>query len=996
MASTSVSASAAAAGDAQQRPAADPGAFASMATAMQQHRYHPYHPFPHGVVGAAPIPMSSAYASSYASLASVPQQQQQQQQQQVVMTMAPAMAATTNTDAAAATGALQCHPSFPGGGIGGVSVASKFPLPLSLAPFSAQLAQQQQQQAAISAAAAANPMAPVGGSSIGAAAGPQSSSNANPYYPNSLAMTLTSAVASALAPAYPVNLALASEYQQQMRAVAMQHFHHQHAAMQQQQQHWQDLTLHQRQMTMLAQQHMVLEKQQVVLAQSEVVMGRAPNAVQTTSAAGAQMTTSSDLNDLKLYYAKAKDSGLDMLVPNHDGVHSNRYLKESLAFRLVVLAVSYESVESRKGMGYHELLELRPPGAPCLRAMIEKDMLAAYPDCMKKRNPFSMNWTNYKSKSGDVLRKMAMKADHEAEMDARKKGLPRPLLLSDLPNSSGGSSTVVNEENAGRTVPIAADNSTNASAPNRTGAMPSAGGSFLPNHEGMVPGSSSHGTSLPVSVAMRTTGGSPFGSSSVAMQNMPQSVHLRPKIAMQPQAQNVPTEASKPSGIDEGSNQSAPLTKPSSFYANDNCGANAIGGRNQSGVSGSCSDQITKRFASRPPPIEFDILYEEMIKTAQNNLTSLMKTEGQRSTRVIDCHGRKVPKWLRGRYPAAGGEVDLDDVTAVTEKILGKGVYGTVMLCRSKKATETFAGEQALALKIQAPTGSLAHEYHILRLLEERLGEHDVDLSGLSEVGARKRKRPSGSPSDEVDLDRRTFPPTTFPKAFSYVQFDDGALLGMSSASSSGVNLVDLVNAYLLKKEPIPELISIYYASRMLLHLEKLHCVGKILHNDVKPDNWVVSGENGADITLVDFGRSADLVEAGDGDHLSVSFTGNEAAQGMACPPMRKNKSWCFETDAYGLVASSFLLLDSSHLDIVETADGTWTPCKKLKRYWWQNGWSRVFQNLLNARSGDVPALMCAIRREFDQYLDEGNRRSNVQSLLAHQKTLLPQTKSND
>ena len=144
------------------------------------------------------------------------------------------------------------------------------------------------------------------------------------------------------------------------------------------------------------------------------------------------MTTSSDLNDLKLYYAKVKDSGLDISALTHDGVHSNKYLQESLAFRLVVLAVSYESVERREGMGYHELLAYRPPGAPCLRAMIEKDMLAAYPDCMKKRNPFSMNWTNYKSKSGDVLRKMAKKADHDAEMKAREKGLPRSLLLSNL------------------------------------------------------------------------------------------------------------------------------------------------------------------------------------------------------------------------------------------------------------------------------------------------------------------------------------------------------------------------------------------------------------------------------------------------------------------------------------------------------------------------------------------------------------------------------------
>ena len=215
----------------------------------------------------------------------------------------------------------------------------------------------------------------------------------------------------------------------------------------------------------------------------------------------------------------------------------------------------------------------------------------------------------------------------------------------------------------------------------------------------------------------------------------------------------------------------------------------------------------------------------------------------------------------------------------------------------------------------------------------------------------------------------------------------------MSSASSSGVNLVDLVNAYLVKKEPIPELIVIHYTSRMLLHLETLHCTGKILHNDVKPDNWVVSGDNGKDVTLVDFGRSVDLVKAGKGDHLSVLFTGNEAAQDMACPPMRRDEPWAFETDAYGLASSSYLLLYSAHLDIVETADGKWTPVKKLRRYWWGYGWNRIFGDLINAKSNEIPALMRSIRQEFDDYLDKDNRRSHVQALLAHQETILPKRK---
>lgn len=215
----------------------------------------------------------------------------------------------------------------------------------------------------------------------------------------------------------------------------------------------------------------------------------------------------------------------------------------------------------------------------------------------------------------------------------------------------------------------------------------------------------------------------------------------------------------------------------------------------------------------------------------------------------------------------------------------------------------------------------------------------------------------------------------------------------MSSASLSGVNLIDVVNAYLQRKEPIPELIAIQYTSRMLLHLEKLHCVGKILHNDVKPDNWVVSGTNGIDVTLVDFGRSVDLVKAGKGDYLSVLFTGNEAAQDMACPPMRQEEPWLFETDAYGLASSSYLLLYSAHLDISQKADGKWAPVKSLRRYWASSLWNRIFGDLLNTKSGDVPALMRDIRRDFEAYLDEGNRRSHVKALLVHQETLLPRSK---
>lgn len=389
--------------------------------------------------------------------------------------------------------------------------------------------------------------------------------------------------------------------------------------------------------------------------------------------------------------------------------------------------------------------------------------------------------------------------------------------------------------------------------------------------------------------------------------------------------------------------------------------------------------------------IKFGPYWIRSVKSATRSIAASFNSRSRRTSHLIDCRDMEVPRCIRGKSPVKGAEIDLDDVTAVVQQKLGQGGFGVVMLCHSKNDGESFAGQETLALKVQTPTSCLAHEHNMLCILEERIPYNDGGSGNSGRRGSRKRRSSSGSASGNSSMTDSALHP--FPRAFSYVQFDNGALLGMSSASSSGVNLIDVVNAYLQKKEPIPELIAIQYTSRMLLHLEKLHCVGKILHNDVKPDNWVVSGTNGIDVTLVDFGRSVDLVKAGKGDYLSVLFTGNEAAQDMACPPMRQEEPWLFETDAYGLAASSFLLLYSAHLDITQKADGKWAPVKSLRRYWASSLWNRIFSELLNAKSGDVSALMRDIRIEFEAYLDQGNRRSHVGHLLAHQSTLLPSSK---
>ena len=122
----------------------------------------------------------------------------------------------------------------------------------------------------------------------------------------------------------------------------------------------------------------------------------------------------------------------------------------------------------------------------------------------------------------------------------------------------------------------------------------------------------------------------------------------------------------------------------------------------------------------------------------------------------------------------------------------------------------------------------------------------------------------------------------------------------MTAGSDSGMNLIDVVNTYKKLTGNVPELVAIYYTSRMLKHLESLHQDGKVLHCDIKPDNWVLTSSSkdrynagtnavsGADLMLVDFGRSVDLekVASRGSNLLQTQFKGNIAAEDMECVAM--------------------------------------------------------------------------------------------------------------
>ncbi|KAL7485402.1 hypothetical protein ACHAW6_010996 [Cyclotella cf. meneghiniana] len=340
---------------------------------------------------------------------------------------------------------------------------------------------------------------------------------------------------------------------------------------------------------------------------------------------------------------------------------------------------------------------------------------------------------------------------------------------------------------------------------------------------------------------------------------------------------------------------------------------------------------------------------------------------------IFDYRKKPLPKELLRKSFASGTKIDLfGGGNATIAHELGRGVHGVVLLCTV--ASESSEDSINDALKIQAPIGSLAHEYSILLRLEER-----------------------------IDLDDSGFYP--FPQPQALYAFSEGGLFVMTAGSDSGMTLVDVVNTYNKSIGSVPEMVAIYYTSRMLRHLECLHREGKMLHCDVKPDNWVLTSSpkernnagldaiGGADLMLVDFGRAVDLdrVSKKYSDPLKSLFTGSVAAEDMECKAMRQGLPWGVDLDFFGLCASSYILLFGSHIEVVQDkATGRLRLKKLLRRYWQRDLWQNYFETLLNFDTQSDDYCLRDLRFAFDEYINGKDRKREIVSRVGQLFNHLP------
>merc|ERR1740124_42011 len=180
---------------------------------------------------------------------------------------------------------------------------------------------------------------------------------------------------------------------------------------------------------------------------------------------------------------------------------------------------------------------------------------------------------------------------------------------------------------------------------------------------------------------------------------------------------------------------------------------------------------VSQNNTARKDIIDYKALHQEVCEEAfEDMMDEAAKQQKQKSRRgssditIFDRTKKPLPKGLK-KVPRKGTEIDMGGFEFVVKSLLGRGAYGTVLLCDAVCDSPT--SRSNFALKVQTPAGCLAWEYEILDRLDQRV---------------RMSKRTQIARKDEV---------VPFPRVLSFVAFSDGGVLGMTAGSDLGATLVD-------------------------------------------------------------------------------------------------------------------------------------------------------------------------------------------------------------
>ncbi|KRT78133.1 protein kinase [Oryctes borbonicus] len=273
--------------------------------------------------------------------------------------------------------------------------------------------------------------------------------------------------------------------------------------------------------------------------------------------------------------------------------------------------------------------------------------------------------------------------------------------------------------------------------------------------------------------------------------------------------------------------------------------------------------------------------------------------------------------------------IAIGDDKYFVEKMLGKGTYGSVF-----KAVDCQTKE-VVALKFQKPANKW--EFYICRELQARLADH---------------------PLKEKFMD------------VSIGYFNEQASILVSDFSPNG-SLLDVANAIKQKSgRTMKETLCVYFCIEMLEIVSAMH-QAKIIHADVKPDNFLVQlNDNNVTLQLIDFGCSIDMAMF----PPDTTFNRRVRTEDFVCCEMHDGRPWSYHTDLFCVAATAHVLLFDKYIQM-QKKDGHWSITQRFTRYWRVDCWNMFFSNLLNQHTGPakVEPLVAMLNNALDLSMDDFN-----------------------
>ena len=213
----------------------------------------------------------------------------------------------------------------------------------------------------------------------------------------------------------------------------------------------------------------------------------------------------------------------------------------------------------------------------------------------------------------------------------------------------------------------------------------------------------------------------------------------------------------------------------------------------------------------------------------------------------------------------------------------------------------------------------------------------------------------------------------SFYQPYSCVMYKNSTIL-VSEYYPHGT-LLDLINELKISRR-MEETISIQLTLEITNLVHTLHSIG-IVHNDIKPDNFLLRYSNpitgggirkelaGNLLHLIDFGRSVDLSMF----PKNVQFVGSSDTDTFELPCMKTNKPYLYNCDSFGLAATLYCIITFEYPRIIPDSDNSnkvklVRPIKSACRHY-SAIWDSIIYKLMNAGSYEAMETIVEVRNEI-------------------------------